>query len=97
MSDGRTDVALTRPIEHGGREIDGLSLRDPVVGDLVDADAAPTDMGRNAALVAACSGLPAAAVRKLHPADFSRALAEVGTSFLGGAWTVNDSGGDSSD
>ena len=71
--------ALERPITHNGRTLKTLTLRRPLVRDLIAANRQAQGSGPtagDAALVAACADVPFTAVGHLDAADFRRLLRE---------------------
>ena len=72
-------VTLTRPITHNGRPYGTLTLRRPLVRDLIAANRQAQASGPtagDAALVAACADIPFTAVGHLDAANFRRLLRE---------------------
>lgn len=74
---GRFGVRLIRSIQVRGSETDRLTLRRPLVRDLIEAERQPGAVGSAAALFAACSDVPLADFARLDAADF-RAIAREG-------------------
>lgn len=72
-------VALQHPVAHEGRDITSVTVRQPIVNDLLLAErrAAPgSDVDADASLLAQCSGLPRKAVGLLTAADFRTIMRE---------------------
>lgn len=85
--DGSTTVALDYPIEFKKgsevQEIASVTIKRPTVGDLEASDRAQGDVGKTTVLIAAISGIPVGAVRKLDVADYKR-LDDVVTGYIRG-------------
>ena len=64
--------ALERPITHQQRAYETLTLRRPLVRDLIAAERQPGETGQDAALVAACADVPLGVVAQMDAADFKR-------------------------
>ena len=76
---------LARPIEIDKKRRASLSLRWPLVRDLIAADREPTRTAADAALIAACGDIPLADLRLCDAEDFRRIVAETdGAGFFGG-------------
>ena len=72
-------VTLARPVTHNGRPYETLTLRRPLVRDLIAANRQAQASGPtagDAALVAACADVPFTAIGQLDAADFRRILRE---------------------
>lgn len=79
---GTETVKLAFPIEHGGKQIDEITLRRPKVGDMLIArKARGDDAEQELALFASLSDLPPDALRHLDMKDYGQ-LQEVYKGFL---------------
>ena len=80
MTGAQVTVSLSYPIEVDGKSVSTLTLRRPLVRDLIAAERQPGDIAQEAALLSACSGLPFEAVGRLDAADYRNAVhkAELG-------------------
>lgn len=67
-----TVIKLSKPIEHGGKTINEVTVRPPVLGDLLMADAVQGEATKQAAIYASIAGVPLPAFKQLAPADYSR-------------------------
>ena len=63
---------LERPITHQTRTYETLTLRRPLVRDLIAAERQPGETGQDAALVAACADVSLTVVGLIDAADFKR-------------------------
>ena len=70
MSGDTVSVSLTYPIEVDGRTVSSLTLRRPLVKDMIAAERQPGAIGQEAAMIAACSGVPFKAVGRLDASDY---------------------------
>ena len=70
MSGDTISVSLDHPIDVDGRTVSSLTLRRPLVKDLIAAERQPGDIAQEAALLAECSGLPFEAVGRLDASDY---------------------------
>lgn len=80
-------LPLDRPIEVDGKTVSELTLRRPLVRDLIVAERQPGQIGQEAALLALCSGIPFEAVGRLDADDYRRVVAEGDAAFTGGGET----------
>lgn len=64
------NYTLTHPISHDGERISVLTLRRPLVRDLINAERQPGDVGSSSALLAACAGIPLTTFSLLDAADY---------------------------
>jgi len=88
MSDDTLTVTLTRPIEVDGKTVASLTLRRPLVKDLIAAERQPGEIGQDAYVLSACSGLPFEAVGRIDAGDYRRIMQESDLAFFsGGAGT----------
>lgn len=62
--------ALDRPISHDGKKISTLTLRRPLVRDLIAAERQPGEVASSAALLAACAGIAFTTFALLDAADY---------------------------
>ena len=81
MSDGSITVDLSHPIEVDGRTVSSVSVRRPLVKDLIKAERQPGEIGQEAALLSSCSGLSFDAVGRLDAADYRRIVREAELGF----------------
>ena len=65
---------LEHPIKIRGKEYLELSIRRPLVRDLIAADRQPGEIAASAALVAACADMPVADFGRLDAHDFRAIL-----------------------
>ena len=89
MSTDTITTSLSRPIEVDGKTVDSVTLRRPLVRDLIEAERQPGEVGQDAAVLAACSGLPFEAVGRMDAGDYRRIMAEAELGFFsgsGGPW-----------
>ena len=74
------ELKLNAPFEHGGKEIISLTIRRPIVADMLAAQKVSTnEPERELNLIAVLTGLPRAAIEKLDMRDYmalQRKLAE---------------------
>lgn len=68
-------VTLTKPVTFGEGEnavvYKELTFREATVGDMIEAEVHKSDLGRVAAVLAAVSGMPFAAFRKIKVSDMN--------------------------
>lgn len=80
MASQPAELKLSTSIEHGGKEITSLTIRRPIVADMLAAQKVSTnEPERELNLIAVLTGLPRAAVEKLDMRDYmalQRKLAE---------------------
>lgn len=67
-------VTLKKPIEHDGKTYADLTFREAEVGDFMVAETFKGEFSQNVAVLAAISGLPLPAFRKIKGSDFQRIL-----------------------
>ncbi len=79
-----TVIPLDRPIEGKDGKITSLTVRRPLVKDLIASERQPTATGREAALLSICAGIPFGDVGKMDVADYHRAVVRSGVDFLSG-------------
>ena len=72
-------VTLQHPFEVRGTSYTELTVRRPLVRDLIAADRQPGVIGSNAALLATCAGLSVADIGHMDAADFRAILAQGAT------------------
>ena len=72
-------VTLQHPFEVRGKSHTELTVRRPLVRDLIAADRQPGGVGSSAALLATCAGLSVADVGHMDAADFRAILAHGAT------------------
>lgn len=74
------DIKLNEPIEHNGNKVTSLTIRRPIVADMLAAQKVSTnEPERELNLIGILTGLPRAAVEKLDMRDYmalQRKLAE---------------------
>ena len=70
MSDEQITVDLAHPIEVDGKTVSSLTLRRPLVRDLIAAERQPGEIGQETATLAACAGIPFEAAGRLDAADY---------------------------
>ena len=85
MSSKTVTVPLDYPLEVDGKTVSSLTLRRPLVSDLIAAERQPGEVGQDAALLAACSGLPFEAVGRMDASDYRRAMSEGELGFFSDA------------
>ena len=90
---GAVAVPLSHPIEVDGKTVSELSLRRPLVRDLIAAERQPGEIGQEAALIAACSGLSMEAVGRLDADDYCRVVLTGGMGFFSTAARPPDPSG----
>ena len=80
MTGDQVAVSLSRPIEVDGKTISSLTLRRPLVRDLIAAERQPGDIAQEAALLSLCAGIPFETIGRLDAADYRRIVhkAELG-------------------
>jgi Phage tail assembly chaperone proteins, E, or 41 or 14 len=80
MASQSAELKLSTSIEHGGKEIGSLTIRRPIVADMLAAQKVSTnEPERELNLIAVLTGLPRAAIEKLDMRDYmalQRKLAE---------------------
>lgn len=80
MTATSTEIALSQPFEHEGKQISSLKLRRPIVADMLAAQrGANSEAERELNLISVITGVPRAAVEKLDMRDYmalQRKLAE---------------------
>ena len=67
---------LRRPFEASQKRYEEVSIRRPLVRDLIAADRQPGETGGTAALVAICAGIPLADFGHMDAADYRAILRE---------------------
>ncbi len=67
-------IALSKPIEHDGRTIASLTLKEITVADLCASDLVDGATKKSAALLASITGIPLPLILRLPIADYSRAM-----------------------
>ena len=92
MSADTFTYTLRRPLDVGGKRIETVTVRRPLVRDLIAADRQPGETGGTAALVAICAGIPLADFGGLDAADY-RAILRQGyrLGFFGDPEEVSES------
>lgn len=65
-----TTVTLSKPIEHAGKTIAEVTVRAPVLGDMLAADLVQGDQTKQAAIYASITGVPLPAFKQLSPGDY---------------------------
>lgn len=77
-------VTLSKPITVEGKEVTGLSLREPTLGDLITAETVGKDnnLAKVAATLAAMAEIPLPAFHTLSARDFAK-VNEVAAPLLG--------------
>lgn len=65
-------VPLSHPIEVDGKTVSSLTLRRPLVRDMIAAERQPGDIGQEAAMISTCGGIPFEAVGRLDAEDYRR-------------------------
>lgn len=85
MNADQVIVPLSRPIDVDGKSVSSLTLRRPLVRDLIAAERQPGEIAQEAYLVSACSGLPFEAVGRMDAADYRRIVRESELGFTSGA------------
>ena len=76
---GSFSFSLTHPITVDGKRTSVLSLRRPLVRDLIAAERQPGDVGASAALLALCAGIPFLNFSMLDAADYRALTREAGS------------------
>ena len=82
-------LTLTRPVEWDKKQITELTIRKPVVADLLLMDQADGDVERQVALISALTDQPPPLIKRLTWEDFF-ALGEVVNAFLPSAPATGD-------
>ena len=82
MSENTVAITLDHPIEINGTTRTSLTLRRPLVRDLIAAERQPGDIAQEAALIAACADIPFEAAGRLDAADYSKIVSEAGLGFF---------------
>ena len=90
MTGDRVTVPLSHPIAVDGKTVSSLTLRRPLVRDLIAAERQPGEIGQEAYLISACSGVPFEAVGRLDAVDYRRILRESELGFFSGAAGTQD-------
>ena len=67
-------IELSKPIEHNGKTIASLTLKEMTVADLCAADLVEGPTKKSAALLAAMAGVPLPLILNLPIADYSLAM-----------------------
>ena len=75
-------ATLTHPIEVDGKTIASITLRRPLVRDLIAAERQPGDVAQDASVLSACSGLSFEAVGRMDAGDYARIMAEAELGFF---------------
>ena len=75
-------VTLDHPIEINGATRSSLTLRRPLVRDLIAAERQPGEIAQEAALVSACADIPMEAVGRLDAADYRKIVSESDLGFF---------------
>ena len=75
------DIPLSHPIEVDGETVSSLTLRRPLVKDMIAAERQPGAIGQEAATISACAGLPFEAVGRLDAEDYRRVLLRAELAF----------------
>ena len=78
MSDTTFTHTLAHPVTVRGKTYAELTIRRPLVRDMIAADRQPGPMGKDAALVAACAGIDITDFGHVDAADFRAILAQGG-------------------
>lgn len=94
MAANTVTVPLSYPIEVDDKTVTSLSLRRPQVRDLIAAERQPGEIGQEAALISACSGMPFEAVGRLDGVDYRRIVREAELGFFSGAAGTQAPSGD---
>ncbi len=76
-----TTVTLSKPVTFEKKTINQLTLREPVVGDVVKTDLVTGEMMKNVALLAAITDTNIPVISALSLSDFKR-LTEAAAPFL---------------
>jgi hypothetical protein len=66
-------IDLNHPIKLLGKEAASLTLREPIVEDLMAMDAQAGAMGKLAALISSCAQVPMVEIKKMHSSDLGAA------------------------
>ena len=82
MTGDTVTVSLSHPIEEDGKTVSSLTLRRPLVRDLIASERQPGDIAQEAYLLSACSGLPFEAIGRMDAADYRRIVAEAELGFF---------------
>ncbi len=82
MTEDQITVTLTHPIEIDGKTVSSLTLRRPLVKDLIAAERQPGYVGQDAALLAQCAGINFADVGKIDAGDYRRIIGESDLGFF---------------
>lgn len=88
-----TTIKLSKPVEHAGTTYSEVTVREPVLGDMLMADAVQGEATKQAAIYASITGVPLLAFRQLRPADYA-AIIEAADGLAGNA--LAPEGGDRS-
>jgi hypothetical protein len=67
-----TTIKLSKPIEHNGAKITEVTVREPVLGDMLVADAVTGEATKQAAIYASICGVPLVALKQLSPGDYMK-------------------------
>lgn len=90
MSGDTVSVPLSHPIDVDGKTVSTLTLRRPVVRDLIAAERQPGEIAQEASVLSACSGLPFDAVGRIDAADYRRIVRQAELGFFSGAAETQD-------
>ncbi len=81
MTTTTTTIALKYPITLDGNEVREVSLRRPLVGDILKLDAVKSDTKRELTLISVLSGLPSSALEMIDMGDWGK-IQKVAVDFL---------------
>lgn len=65
-----TTITLTKPLVHNDMTITDVTVREPVLGDMLAADAVQGEATKQAAIYASITGVPLPAFKRLSPKDY---------------------------
>ena len=85
MSTESVTVPLSYPIESGGKTVDSITVRRPLLKDLIAAERQPGEIGQEAAVLSECSGISLKDLGQLDAADYRRIIRETELGFISDA------------
>ena len=78
-------VPLSHPIQVDGKAVDSITVRRPLVKDLIAAERQPGEIAQEAAVLSECSGLSLADVGSIDAEDYRRIIRETELGFMSDA------------
>lgn len=76
MENETVSVTLKKPVTHNDETYSALTFREPEVGDLLLAEKSEGGMAQMVTLLAAVSGVPLPAFKKIKSTDFKKIMAD---------------------